>query len=178
MDNSFYRIKSISDKWYKTFHKIYSVSFPVHEQRNEQQQISAFGKENYYLIIKTEGEKLLSFIAYWDFDDYVYIEHLAVNPQYRGANIGSNTLNSFAEIIGKTILLEIDPIIDDVSRKRLHFYEKLGYVLNPYEHSHPAYDINFKPHRLLVLSHGKGIDETQYLRFHKNLSEVVMNDRN
>ena len=117
---------------------------------------------------------MTSFIAYWEFDSYIYIEHLAVNPELRGNNIGSDTLNKLASLVDKVIILEIDPVKDDVSKKRLAFYEKLGYRVNPYQHFHPAYNKLYPPHELTVLSLNRNLETEEYHKFFKNLSEIVM----
>lgn len=174
--NEFYRINDVGDKYFKQFADIYKVSFPVNEQRNYAQQEKAFADARYYLLTMIEDGKVLSFVAYWDFNTYIYIEHLAVNPELRGKNIGSHMLNRFAEKAGKTILLEIDPVKDEVSEKRLRFYQKLGYKMNPYPHFHPAYNSVYPPHELLVLSYNKGISKEEYDRFYHDLTHVVMFD--
>jgi len=173
-ERNFYRIKDTKGIWYKSFLEIYTISFPVHEQRNSRQQEEAFGDDRYHLVIKTEGELLVSFIAYWDFPDYVYIEHLAVNPDLRGQNKGSELLNDFAAITDKTIILEIDPPVDEMSWKRLSFYERLGYIPNTYTHYHPAYNKANKPHKLLVLSYKEELTEKVYGQFYKDLCNIVM----
>ncbi|MDU1889787.1 MAG: GNAT family N-acetyltransferase [Dysgonomonas sp.] len=175
MNYTFHKIKSSKDKWYKPYREIYEVSFPVFEQRSEVQQLKAFESASYHLLIATEDEKLLSFISYWEFDGYVYIEHLAVNPEFRGQNIGSETLDLFANQIQKMVILEIDPPIDDISKKRLHFYEALGYKLNPFIHHHPAYHPSeYNPHELRVLSLDKEIKEKEYKQFCADLDNIVM----
>ncbi|MDH6358374.1 GNAT family N-acetyltransferase [Parabacteroides sp. PF5-9] len=172
--NDFYRIVDTEDQFYPAFLDVYSCSFPLHEQRNAQQQKAAFEDYRYHLIVLIDGQTLCSFIAYWDFDDYVYIEHLAVNPLLRGQNRGSQMLSLFAQAVDKTIVLEIDPIIDEVSEKRFHFYEKLGYVRNPYIHDHPAYNPQFKPHRLIILSYPCLLEKPTYERFKSDLTSIVM----
>ena len=174
MTQSFYRISSSGDKWYKPFKEIYTVSFPIHEQRTEAQQQAAFADDHYHLLVLIESDNLLSFIAYWDFSDYVYIEHLAVNPQFRGQEIGSKMLIAFAEKVEKTVLLEIDPLVDDISKKRLRFYKKLGYMVNPYEHFHPAYNPDYLPHQLLLLSHDIELVQSQFDKFSDDLANIVM----
>ncbi len=47
-------VDSFSHPLYKPFHDLYSVSFPIFEQRTAQQQADAFQKGHYY--------KLLAFI--------------------------------------------------------------------------------------------------------------------
>lgn len=170
----FHKINDKNDAWYKAFRDIYEVSFPVFEQRSEEQQLKAFDHMSYNLLIKTDNDTLVSFISYWDFAEYVYIEHLAVNAQMRGMNEGSKMLNDFAKIIGKMILLEIDPPINEIAKKRLSFYERLGYKTNPYKHLHPPYNKDYPPHELVVLSLNKEISQNQYNQFYNDLANVVM----
>lgn len=175
MRNSFYTIESTEDRYYSSFAEIYSVSFPIFEQRDEAQQREAFGDERYHLSAIVEGDEVVSFIAYWDFESYVYIEHLAVNPTHRGQSIGSNTLLAFADYIDKTIVLEIDPPVDEISKKRLRFYQNLGYMTNPYPHFHPAYrPAEFTPHQLLVMSNPRGLSKSEYELFSNQLTKIVM----
>lgn len=170
----FHRIVSTQDKWYDDFYAIYSVSFPIFEQRNLEQQEYAFRYDNYFLDCLTDEDRFLAFIAYWDFEDYIYIEHFAVNPDYRGENIGSRCLQQLIDTKQKMILLEIDPLSTDIARKRFRFYERLRFVANAYAHHHPAYNRKFQPHELIVLSLQRKIDINLYNTFYTDLSEIVM----
>lgn len=174
----FYYIENEADKWYDDFLKIYSVSFPVYEQRSHAQQLYAFQNPHYRLYGRINENRLEAFISFWEFDDYIYIEHLAVNGEIRGKQIGTNTLNQFKDEMDKTIVLEIDPIVDEVSAKRLSFYQKLDFKQCPYKHAHPAYNKEYKPHELLVLSSGKVLSPEVYETFRSDLSDVVMSDGN
>jgi len=170
----FYRITSCDDSWYEAFYTIYKTSFPLHEQRNEEQQQAAFQHAEYHLECVIEENRLLAFIAYWEFDSYLYIEHFAVNPACRGQNIGSESLKALAAKTDKVILLEIDPLIDEVSRKRFHFYERLDFKANPYKHYYPPYSLEYPPHELIVLSLSKVLDEALYIQFDNDLKNIVM----
>lgn len=150
------------------------MSFPVFEQRDRKQQEQAFASDRYHLDCLIEGDRLLAFIAYWDFEQYIYIEHFAVNPDCRGENIGSRVLQELIDTKQKTILLEIDPLTTDIARKRFRFYERLGFMANTYVHHHPPYKKEFPAHELIVLSFGQTIDEKLYQTFYQELSEVVM----
>lgn len=171
---SIHEITDTNDRYYNSFREIYSVSFPVHEQRDLQQQKIAFSTNRYHLTAEVEKDDVVSFIAWWDFPSYVYIEHFAVSPKYRGKNIGSNMIKTFAERVKKTIVLEIDPLENEISRKRLTFYEKAGYKVNPYKHTHPPYDPNNKPHELLILTLNKKFTQQEYDRFYEDLVHIVM----
>lgn len=172
----FYKIKDTNDSWYKDFEEIYSKSFPVYEQRSCEQQLYAFSNERYNLFcLINEDENILnSFVSFWEFDEYVYVEHLAVNERLRGNNIGTATLKLFNDEVRKTVILEIDPVIDEVSAKRLQFYQKLGFELNLYKHYHPAYNSSYAPHELLVLNTGVKLTPALYNTFKGDLERVVM----
>ncbi len=43
-------------------------------------------------------------------------------------------------------------ITDDISNRRKAFYKRLGFVQTDYEHIHPAYRKEQKPHKLVILS--------------------------
>ena len=51
------------------------------------------------------------------------------------------------------VILEIDPPVDDISIRRRHFYERLGFVANPYEYIHPSFRKPFTPHQLILMSY-------------------------
>lgn len=169
-----HRILERHDRWYTDFLSFYIDSFPVYEQRNEEQQVHALRDDRYHLDCYIGDNRLLAFIAYWDFQAYCYIEHLAVHPYYRGQSVGTKVLSGFMNADFPHVLLEIDPVVDDISAKRYRFYQQLGFVENPYIHFHPAYDRRFEPHKLTVLSAPDAISQDEYNRFQNDLEGVVM----
>ncbi|MCD7935389.1 MAG: GNAT family N-acetyltransferase [Tannerellaceae bacterium] len=169
------KIQSCGDKWYEPFREIYTGSFPLHEQRTEEQQQKAFNDPHYFLEITVQNEQVLSFISYWEFPSYIYIEHLAVNPDCRGRQIGSRLLEDFTGAHSKTVLLEIDPLTTDIACKRLVFYDRNGFHKNEYAHFHPPYHREYPPHELIVLSHGRALTPEEYTTFREDLEEIVMN---
>ncbi len=167
-------VTSFEHPLYKPFLDLYSESFPLFEQRTAEQQLRAFQSDAYKLLVFTVGDSFLGFIAYWEFDDYCYVEHFAVNSTLRGKGIGSGLLKTFIRSISKTVLLEIDPITDPVSEVRLKFYKRCGFFENPYPHRHPAYRSEYQPHPLIVLTTNREITAEEYQRFALDLCETVM----
>ena len=151
-----HRIDACTHPLYEEFRKLYRQSFPVFEQRTPPQQRDAFGRDAYRLLAFTENRLFLGFIACWDLATCRYVEHLAVNDRLRGRGYGSRLLG-------------------DVSAARLRFYQKCGFVENPYAHRHPPYRAGFAPHLLVVLTSGRAISEEEYQRFDDDLRNVVMN---
>lgn len=168
------RITEKQSPFYAYFENLYRISFPIFEQRTEQQQVLAFSSPAYHLNIYLDGEVFVGFIAFWEFDRYLYIEHFAVHPDLRGKGYGSIALKALQDSTTKRLLLEIDPVTDNISAKRLHFYELNGFSSNPYPHVHPPYREGFHGHNLVVLTTGGGISPEEYNQFDTDLREIVM----
>lgn len=167
-------IHSCDHPLYKSFHDLYRTSFPLFEQRSAAQQTTAFQNEQYKLLVFTENDLFLGFIAYWEFDTYLYVEHFAVNTDLRGKGYGSRLLHTFIQETDKIVLLEIDPITDSISEARLRFYKRCGFYENPYPHKHPAYRHKYQPHPLIVLTTKREIANDEYLTFNLDLKTIVM----
>lgn len=167
-------IKNKENILYPVFKELYEMSFPVFEQRTGEQQDKAFLCPEYHLSAYTENGIFIGFICYWEFKTYIYIEHFAINQTLRGKGHGSLVLSGFIKENSKIVLLEIDPITDDISAARLRFYQKCGFHLNRFAHIHPPYRDNRKGHTLLVLTTEREITENEYGRFYDDLSNQIM----
>ena len=53
------------DPLYPTFEQIYTASFPLFEQRTEEQQEQAFQSPNYHLVAYLKDNLFIGFISYW-----------------------------------------------------------------------------------------------------------------
>lgn len=168
-----FRIDSAEHFLYSSFSDLYRMSFPLYEQRQSANQLQALKDDRYHLLAWQEEGVFLGFIAYWQFKDYLYIEHYAINPLLRGKGLGTIFLKN---ILGKTksvVILEIDPVIDHISAKRLDFYSALGFMVNEYSHIHPPYHEGIKGHALKVLS-SRLLCTDIYHCFKHDLEKVVM----
>lgn len=161
---------------YPQFKDLYSTGFPVFEQRTEEQQKTAFSCSQYSLTAYTDKDILTGFIAYWEFPTYIYIEYFAINRSLRGKGIGSRLLDKFISENSKIVILEIDPVTDEISSARLRFYQKCGFYQNDYPHVHPAYRKGFKGHPLIVLTTGRKITKDEYDLFNDDLNKIIMKD--
>ena len=139
------------------------------EQKNNKNRPS-----NYPLVVYLKDNLFIGFISYWDFSTYVYIEHFAIHENFRGQGYGGLLLEDFNKRLNKIILLEIDPITDEISSKRLKFYKKCGFFENRYNHFHPPYRNNYRGHALIILTTERQITEDEYIQFGFDLRNIVM----
>lgn len=155
---------------------LYDISFPIHEQRDVNARNALFHLEQYYLYKILDENKFVGFIGCWDIGEFFYIEHFAISQDVRGIGYGQKSMTEFCKN-HKRVILEIDPVEDEISKKRLSFYEKNGFVKNNYTHYHPSYTNTRQPHKLIVLSSHSVLSESEYAIFNKFLSNIVMNEK-
>lgn len=175
MELTIHRITSNQDPLFDAVWDIYLSSFPLCEQRTPEHQQTALRSERYHLDCYLEGEQVVGLLGYWDFPDYLYIEHFAVNPACRNGGHGGRILDDLIRRTPKTVIIEIDPLTDEISRRRHNFYTRHGFVMT--DHKHPLH--RYQPHDheemdLLIMSHPEGIDKATYERFNNDMHNVVM----
>ena len=111
----------------------------------------------------------------WETETFIYVEHFCTFPELRGQGYGRRALEVLGRR-GKTVILEIDPPVDEIAVRRKAFYERCGFVENPYPHIHPAYHRDHAGHELVVMSFPKMLKAEEYEHFHRYLQDVVMKD--
>lgn len=159
------QIKTHENFWFAEFWSIYSVSFPLNERRDYKQQIEVLNNPDYQLDIYFSEDKLSGFISFWNSEEFIFIEHLAIAPAYQGKGLGSSLLKPFLECQSVTVILEIEPPVDEITNRRLNFYKSLGFEANSHIHFQPPYHSQDQPLRLNIMSYPNQISRECYDRF-------------
>ena len=146
-DLKFRPFRSPADPGWDEAWAIYQNSFPQKEIRSLEDHLQALSDPHYTADGIWSDGRLIGILYYWTAPEYVYIEHLAISPDLRGANMGSRVLEAFCRKAGR-IVLEIDPPETEIAVRRLRFYERLGFCLLYTSHLLPT------AHHWLIL-HGR-----------------------
>lgn len=169
------RIRSCSHPDWAELWQMYEASFPAGERRTLQGQAAVIDHEKYFLEewLNERGE-FVGFTASWIYERFRYLEHFAVDPLRRNSGYGKQILTEWMNRPGPTILLEIDPPTDELSRRRQGFYQRLGFHENPFDHSHPSYQDGTGRVPLIVFSYPDTIDTDLYNEFvQKQVGEMI-----
>lgn len=151
------RLASTADAEWTAAYELYGNSFPSCERRSERDYAAALGDSRLHAETVWDGGRFVGLVFWWLADEgYAYLEHLAVEPSLRGHNYGARILHDLCARMGR-VLLEIDPPVDDISRRRRNFYERNGFIYNEYDYIHPSYLLPPQPHRLMVMSYPEAI---------------------
>ncbi|WP_311370375.1 GNAT family N-acetyltransferase [Anaerococcus hydrogenalis] len=128
---------TLSDSYLKYLNEIndlYIEAFPKAE-RKPMDQIIKVCQNGYGRIIPIlmDDEFVGMFITLdSDGDNTLLIDYFAIKSEYRGLSLGSKAIELLNEMENKTIIIEIEPCVNEASnlfqrQKRKKFYENLGF---------------------------------------------------
>lgn len=169
----FKRITQTEHPMYHEALKLYQISFPYHEQRELISQKNILSDSEYHFNLVYDKELFVGLILYWESDRFIYIEHFCVLPEMRNKQYGQKTLALLMEQ-RKPLILEIDPPVDNISKRRKAFYERCGFIENAFTHAHPPYHKGNKEHDLVIMTCPEQISQDVFISFSHYLRDRVM----
>ncbi|MFV0254665.1 MAG: GNAT family N-acetyltransferase [Erysipelotrichaceae bacterium] len=156
-------------------YKIIEECFPEVEYRPYQQQKDLLLKENYHIY--TIEKSIKGFIAFWEFSNFVYVEHLAIRVNYQGQKLGSKILKELKTLTKKTIILEVELPTNSIAKRRVKFYEKNGLFLNDYDYTMPALTKSKSALPLAIMSSQRKLTEDEFIDVKQQLYTLVYNKK-
>ena len=171
----FERLTSPQHPLYKRAMALYADSVPPHEQRENASQLRILGDEAYRFNLIYDENTFVGLALCWRTERFIYLEHFCILPELRSHGYGRQALALLAAD-GLPVILEIDPPVDAVSIRRRGFYQRCGFVENPYPHVHPPYHAGHAGHALVILTAPGAISAEEYAGFADFLRERVMKD--
>ena len=132
--------RRIKDVEFDEFYGVLEEAFPFLERKTKSELYNDFLviKNFFPCFILRDGEKV-GIISYWEFDDFIFVEHLAIKKNLRNKALGTQFFNIFLNSITKTIVFEVEKLNNIMAKKRIHFYKRLGVVFNEYSYFQPSY---------------------------------------
>lgn len=144
------------------FDEMYSImedSFHNDEFRPRDEQIKLFKNKDYNVfVVKDTDKNIVAFIAVWNFEDFLFVEHFAVDKNNRNNGIGSIILRELKDITNKMICLEVEPPQNEITKRRVQFYRRNGFYLNEYPYIQPPISKGKKPVPLMIMTNDHKVD--------------------
>ncbi len=131
-------LKELNKNEYASVRKRMEAAFPYEERRDECDELRCFDFSEFHLVLLIENGVQVGFSAFWEYADFIFLEHLAVDKNCRSNGIGTKFLAELKKR-GKSIILEAEPPHTDLSKHRIEFYRRNGFFVNAYEYMQPSY---------------------------------------
>lgn len=167
----FERITTSNHPLYEEAINLYKISFPTYEQREEASQTKILQNSDYHFVALCDEDEFIGEILYWKIGNFLYVEHFCILPTMRNRQYGQKVLETLQDT---PLILEIDPPVDSISQRRKGFYERCGFVENPYSHVHPPYHRGNSGHELVFMSSPEMLTFDEYRTFNDYLQDVIM----
>ena len=129
-----------SHEHYPFVESLMQTAFPLQERRNaDLQREYTDNKAHFYTLVIMEENEPIGFITYWKLDDFHYIEHFAISEGVRNKGYGQEALKQLKEEIEGLIVLEAEEPIDELTKRRINFYQRQGFSLQDIQYQQPPY---------------------------------------
>lgn len=168
-----YYSKSLTRKYFKEIWAIYEDSFPEDERRNLEEQENILNNPLFEIIPFVVNDKLTGFCTVWKFTNFLYVEHAAIKKEYRGRGFGREMYLDLINKFPGKIVLEVEHPSDDLKKRRISFYERLGFELNSYNYIQPPFSRNKNSVPLLIMSYPNLITDTEFNEIRKTIYNNV-----
>lgn len=168
-----YVLELMNENDYEEVWAIMEESFPVSERRSHDGQRNLLREPHYRLYsYKTDG-KTAAFFAVWEFEEFAFIEHFAVDKGSRNGGIGAVLLGQLQKRLAKTVILEVELPEGEMERRRIGFYERNGFYLNEYAYVQPKLCEEGAELSLKIMSYPKAISAEAFETFRDTLYRIV-----
>lgn len=169
-----YQLKKLEREDFEQVWNIMEHSFPLDERRTYRGQKEILEDSHYKLYGCKENRTVIAFFAVWKFENMAFVEHFAVDEHYRNGGIGAKLLQELLEILAVPTVLEVEPPEAELPQRRIKFYERNGFVLNPYDdYVQPALSDVGKELPLMIMTYPKGVSREQYEQIRDTLYREV-----
>ncbi len=135
---------------------IYESAFPIDERRIFD-TVTELARTNpdFTLYEILRDNEPVGLFSTWNLDWFMFVEHFAVSQDYRGWGIGQQVIESWLAKQALPVVLEVERPDNDISKRRIGFYERLGFRHWPIDYIQPAYSIDKHPVPMHLMTHGE-----------------------
>lgn len=161
-------LQRINETDFPEIYRIMQASFSDDEYRPYDEQLALFEEPEYRIYYMPAG-----FLAVWEFESFTYIEHFAVDPALRNSGTGSAMLQELVKQYQKPICLEVELPEDELTRRRIGFYERNGFVFNEYPYIQPPISKGKSPVPLRIMTYKSEITREEFQKMKEILYRRV-----
>jgi ribosomal protein S18 acetylase RimI-like enzyme len=163
-------ITPTDEKW-NNFIQLYESAFPEVERRTESALITMTGNRLMSLNTIDIDHLFAGLFNYWSLGHFFYIEHFAIVPYKRNMGIGTEVLQNFLK--NKIVVLECELPTDDLSKRRILFYQSLGFHVFPFSYSQPPYSSDKPAVPMLLLTNFTDLSEHSFIEISSTIAQSV-----
>ncbi len=149
-------------------------AFPYEEIRDRYDEKECLNNKSFHIFEIVNKGEYSGFAAVWFFNEFLFLEHLAVDRDKRSCGLGSKCVKEFIKRYNLPVILEAEAPVTEIQKKRIKFYKNLGFFVNDYEYAQPSYH-GGESVPLKILSFPKPLSQEEFEVFYKKTRKSVYN---
>lgn len=118
---------------------------------------------NFRFLVALNDKEPIGILTYWTFEEFVYIEHFAIDEDLRDQGFGKAVFLNFLSRHTEQVILEVELPHDETSEHRLEFYTSMGLCQNPQEYWQPSYENPEKLEMPMLILSKMELDDDEFL---------------
>ena len=123
---------------YEGVEKLLLAAFPEAERRDTGLQRKFTDENEKFQCYAIRNEEMcIGVITVWSLNGFHYIEHFATVPEVRNKGYGKEIMGTLTGQLKGTVILEVERPEDEMSRRRIGFYERCGFTLCKQDYLQP-----------------------------------------
>ena len=162
----------VNEKTFNTVFDKMKTAFPYEERRDYSDQKECLKNKYFNFFEIYDGDVAVGFTALWVFENFVFIEHIAIDEDKRGSGYGSKAIELIKEKYNKPLILEAEAPVTEQQIKRIKFYNRLGFNVNSFNYTQPSYH-GGEGVPLLILSYPNKLTDEEFEEFLKETRREV-----
>lgn len=145
------------------------LSFPAPLRRDRSAFAAAFSDPAFECLVFREREAVIGFVSLWYFPDYLFLEAIAVAPEFRGLGLGSERLRDLMT----SVVNPIAALSHSAYPAALDFFTKNRFVVNQGRYLLPEGVVPEDERALTLLTYPKPFTQAKSLALCRDLEERV-----
>ena len=142
----------------------------IHEERRDKEDAARVLDCAEYTIYHTQKDGVnVGFVTAWELEGFTFIEHFVTYEAHRNRGYGTEVLSALKEKY-KRLVLEAEPPIEDIQKRRIAFYGRNGFQANPQKYIQPSYRPGGQGVELVLMSFPKMLGD-----FENTVREIYAN---
>ncbi len=127
---------------------------------------------NFHFMVATNDDEPIGILTYWTFEEFVYVEHFAIDEELRNNGFGKAVFLNFMTQHGGQVVMEVELPHDETSEYRVEFYASMGLYQNPYDYYQPSYHGDDRTVPMMIMSKME-LDDDEFEEMRKILYKEV-----
>ena len=162
------------DEW-EFIYSQYCLTFPIDEQRNEQQFYELFLNEHTRIFGIDANGNAMGYFVTWPMSNFLFVEFFEIYQIFRSTGMGARALEELKNQY-KVLVLETEPpAMGNVAKKRIEFYERNGFHIADPNYIQPAYDATKNSINLYLMATAPIELDAVKIEVYKKVYGVVLN---